>query len=121
MREARRPPARTIPVGPGGTSARGPPCAEGRVPSARRPGPIGPRKERESLGGGDSPSDHRWGPVMSDVSGREARVRSNRPGEEAVSERLPRDDSDFRLPRGFEGLVDPLLAEQAEGDLQDLG
>ena len=46
---------------------------------------------------------------------------ANLPGEESVSERLAGDDAYAGAVGGGEDLVDPLLSEQAEGNLEDLG
>ena len=58
---------------------------------------------------------------MTDVSGRKGRPGTDCTREESVPQRFPRDDPD-PCPSGFrEDLVDPLLTEQAEWNLEDLG
>src|SRR6266480_4823513 len=86
-----------------------------------RHGPVRARQEREVLCRHGPTRNHRWGPLMTDVSGRKGRPGTNRTREESVTQRFPRDDPD-PCPPGFrKDLVDPLLAEQAEWNLEDLG
>src|SRR5947208_13973149 len=58
---------------------------------------------------------------MADVARREPLAGANLPGEESVPKRLAGDDAYARAVGGGEDLVDPLLSEQAEGNLEDLG
>ena len=58
--------------------------------------------------------------MVANVSGREPRIRADLPGQEPIPQGLARDDADVRLASFIEQLIDPLLAEQAEGNLEDL-
>src|SRR2546421_3042891 len=83
--------------------------------------PVRARQEREVLRRHRPTRNHRRGPLMTDVSGRKGRPGTNRTREESVPQRFPRDDSD-PCPSGLrKDLVDPLLTEQAEWNLEDLG
>ena len=83
-------------------------------------GPSVAREEREMLRRVRAGSDHLRRPVVADVPVGKLGRRRNRSRQESVSERLPRDDPDV-LPAGHgEQILDPLLAEDTEGDLEGL-
>jgi hypothetical protein len=48
---------------------------------------------------------------VSNVPGREQCIRAEGAGEEAIPERLSRDDPDVRLAGRVENVLDPFLAE----------